>query len=138
MIFVSAAHARPDVRNFLTSGNGCVQSPSFPYHVTKKRRALGTRMGFDVLIDLEFSRFAQAQLRKTGQITSLSTSQSAVFALCPWGLLTPITIGWDDAFDGNGKLKKKLSCFQFSTSQLMGELSFYLIMDCVAGGIKRK
>ena len=29
-----------------------------------------------------FPRFAQAQLRKTGQITSLSTSQSAVFALC--------------------------------------------------------
>ena len=31
-----------------------------------------------------FLRFAQAQLRKTGQITSLSTSQSAVFALCRW------------------------------------------------------
>ena len=44
MIFVTSAHARPDVRNFLTSGNGCVQSPSFPYHVTKKRRALGTKM----------------------------------------------------------------------------------------------
>ena len=44
MIFVTSAHAQPDVRNFLTSGNGCVQSPSFPYHVTKKRRALGTRM----------------------------------------------------------------------------------------------
>ena len=45
MIFVTSAHARPDVRNFLTSGNVCVQSPSFPDHVTKKRRALGTRMG---------------------------------------------------------------------------------------------
>ena len=29
-----------------------------------------------------FLRFAQAQLRKTGQITSISTSQSEVFALC--------------------------------------------------------
>ena len=38
-----------------------------------------------------------------------------------WGLVTPVTIGWDDAFDGNGKLKKKLSCFQFSTSQLRGD-----------------
>ena len=36
---------RPDVRNFLTSGNGCFQSPSFPDHVTKKQQALGTRMG---------------------------------------------------------------------------------------------
>ena len=44
VIFVTSAHARPDVRNFLTSGNGCFQSPSFPDHVTKKRRALGTRM----------------------------------------------------------------------------------------------
>ena len=44
VIFVTSAHARPDVRNFLTSGNGCVQSPSFPYLVTKKRRTLGTRM----------------------------------------------------------------------------------------------
>ena len=44
VIFVTFAHARPDVRNFLTSGNGCFQSPSFPDHVTKKRRALGTRM----------------------------------------------------------------------------------------------
>ena len=44
VIFVTFAHARPDVRNFLTSGNGCFQSPSFPNHVTKKRRALGTRM----------------------------------------------------------------------------------------------
>ena len=47
LIFVSSAHAQPDVRNFLTSGNGCFQSPSFPDHVTKKRRALGTRMGRD-------------------------------------------------------------------------------------------
>ena len=45
MIFVISAHARPDVRNFLTSGNGCFQSPTFPDHVTKKRRALGTRCG---------------------------------------------------------------------------------------------
>ena len=44
VIFVTSEHARPDVRNFLTSANGCFQSPSFPYHVTKKRRALGTRM----------------------------------------------------------------------------------------------
>ena len=41
---VTSAHSRPDVRNFLTSGNGCFQSPSFPHHVTKTRRALGTRM----------------------------------------------------------------------------------------------
>ena len=27
-------------------------------------------------------------------------------------------------FDGNGKLKKKPSCFQFSTSQLMGDYLF--------------
>ena len=40
---VTSAHSRPDVRNFLTFGNGCFQSPSFPDHVTKKRRALGTR-----------------------------------------------------------------------------------------------
>ena len=34
-------------RNLRTSsiGNGCFQSPSFQDHVTKKRRALGTRMG---------------------------------------------------------------------------------------------
>ena len=44
VIFVTSAHAQPDVRNFLTSRNGCVQSPSFLYHVTKKRRAPGTRM----------------------------------------------------------------------------------------------
>ena len=44
MIFVISAHARPDVRKFLTSGNGCFQSPTFPDLVTKKRRALGTRM----------------------------------------------------------------------------------------------
>ena len=44
VIFVTSAHARQDVRDFLTSGNGCFQSPSFPYHVTKKGRALGTRM----------------------------------------------------------------------------------------------
>ena len=44
VIFVTSAHAWPDVRNFLTSGNGCVQSPSFLYHVTEKRWALGTRM----------------------------------------------------------------------------------------------
>ena len=44
VIFVTFAHARLDVRNFLTSDNGCFQSPSFPNHVTKKRRALGTRM----------------------------------------------------------------------------------------------
>ena len=43
VIFVSSAHARPDVRHFVTSGNGCFQSPSFPNHVTKKRRALGKR-----------------------------------------------------------------------------------------------
>ena len=39
-----------DVRNFLTSGNGCFQSLSFPYHVTKKRRALGTRMMCSTLL----------------------------------------------------------------------------------------
>ena len=44
VIFATSAHARPDVRNFLTSGNSCFQSPSFPDQVTKKRRALGTRM----------------------------------------------------------------------------------------------
>ena len=40
-----------DICNFCTCatgcqkiGNGCSQSPSFPDHVTKKRRALGTRM----------------------------------------------------------------------------------------------
>ena len=44
VIFVTSAHAQPDVTNFLTSGNGCVQSPSSLYHVTKKRWALGTRM----------------------------------------------------------------------------------------------
>ena len=43
-MLVTSAHARPDVRNLGTSGNGCVQSPSFSYHVTKKRVALGTRM----------------------------------------------------------------------------------------------
>ena len=43
--FVTSGHARLDVRKFLTSGNGCFHSPSFPYHVTKNRRALGTRMG---------------------------------------------------------------------------------------------
>ena len=35
-----------------------------------------------ILSIFNFLGFAQAQLRKTGQITSLSTSQSAVFALC--------------------------------------------------------
>ena len=49
VIFVTSAHARPDVRNFLTSGNGCFKSPSFPYHVTKKRRALGTRMAASII-----------------------------------------------------------------------------------------
>ena len=44
VIFVTSAHAQPDVRNFLTSGNGCFQNPSFPDHMTKKRRAVGTRM----------------------------------------------------------------------------------------------
>ena len=34
-------------QNFLTSGNGFFQSPSFPDHVTKKRRILGTRMARD-------------------------------------------------------------------------------------------
>ena len=47
VLYLSSTHARPDVRKFLTSG--CVQSPSFPYHVTKKRRALRTRMGQQVL-----------------------------------------------------------------------------------------
>ena len=32
-MLVTSAHARSDVRNFLTSGIGCVQSPSFPYEV---------------------------------------------------------------------------------------------------------
>ena len=43
-IFVTSAHARPDVRNFRTSGNVWLQSLSFQDHMTKKRRALGTRM----------------------------------------------------------------------------------------------
>ena len=54
MIFVTSAHARPDVRNCLTSGNGCFQSPSFPYHVTKKRRTLGTRTFLLKTVDLWF------------------------------------------------------------------------------------
>ena len=37
----------PDVSNLMTSGDCCYQSPPFPYHVTKKRRALGTRMRMD-------------------------------------------------------------------------------------------
>ena len=44
VIFVTSTYAWPDVRTFLTSGNGCFQNPSFPNHVAKKRRALGTRM----------------------------------------------------------------------------------------------
>ena len=47
VIFVTSAHARPEIRNFLTSGNGYFQSPSFPNHVTKKWRTLGTRMLHD-------------------------------------------------------------------------------------------
>ena len=47
-----------------------------------------------------FPRFAQAQLRKTGQITSLSTSQSAVFALCR--SRSSKTINWSaDSFQIN-------------------------------------
>ena len=38
VIFVSSAHGQPDVRNFLTSGNGCLQSLSFPDHVTKNKK----------------------------------------------------------------------------------------------------
>ena len=38
VIFVSSAHGQPDFRNFLTSGNGCFQSPSFPDHVTKNKK----------------------------------------------------------------------------------------------------
>ena len=44
VIFVTSAHALPEIRNFLTSGKGYFQSPSFPNHVTKKWRTLGTRM----------------------------------------------------------------------------------------------
>ena len=44
VIFLTSAHALPNVRNSLTSSNGCFQSHSFPDHVTKKQRALGTRM----------------------------------------------------------------------------------------------
>ena len=51
VIFVNSAHARPDVRNFLTSVNVCFQSPLFLDHVTKKRRALGTRMFSQCLIN---------------------------------------------------------------------------------------
>ena len=47
VIFVTSAHARPDVRNFLTSGNSYFQSPSFPNYMTKKRWALGMRMLHD-------------------------------------------------------------------------------------------
>ena len=36
-----------ECQNFQTSGNGFFQSPSFPDHVTKKRRVLGTRMARD-------------------------------------------------------------------------------------------
>ena len=47
VIFVTSAHARPEIRNFLTSGNGYFQSPSFLNHVTKKWLTLGTRMLHD-------------------------------------------------------------------------------------------
>ena len=36
-----------ECQNYQTSGNGFFQSPSFPDHVTKKRRVLGTRMARD-------------------------------------------------------------------------------------------
>ena len=46
---------------FCTCATGC-QSPSFPYHVTKKRRALGTRMD-RWSMDFDVMRMITTQLR---------------------------------------------------------------------------
>ena len=47
---------------------------------------------------LNFLGFAHAQLRKTGQTTSLSTSQSAVFALCLTRLIFTLRV-WLIAYE---------------------------------------
>ena len=47
------------MRDRMSENNGCFQSPSFPYHVTKKRRALGTRM--NRVIKQLFSRMRTRQ-----------------------------------------------------------------------------
>ena len=79
VIFVTSAHARPDVRNFLTSGNGCVQSPSFPDHVTKKRRALGTRMvSRGKIVNFKHSHAPKMSLFRT--FVSLQSEKSQVWS----------------------------------------------------------
>ena len=45
-------------------------------------------------------------------------------------------MGRDNAFKGNGKVEEKTFMLPVLGKPTLGGLPFYLIMNCVAGGIK--